>query len=208
MYFTNLINLSKEIDMRSTKLILLFGTGLAGSFDLAMGIFIVIITAKIQHVDITLLIIAWGMFFAVLPDLDLLLDFVARIFWRDWGRMHKKSILHQPLPIFCLVFFQIYLFASPFLFWIIVAPLALLTHYLHDIEEEGEGVQLLAPFSLKRFLFLGGRLKILNPEEEKKYFAITNEEWINKSYLHWQLRPIIHGTLFVAAIITAMITIK
>jgi hypothetical protein len=190
------------------KIKLLFGAGLIASFDLAFGIFIVILVGKIMHVQIVLWKILFGMFLSVLPDMDMAIDVllnrICSLFGKKWKRIHRKSILHRPIPMLVIVPLMMNFFL---LFWAIISFLLLLCHFFHDATEYGSGITLFWPFSKKRYLIVieGGRLRLkkLEQKELERIFAIKEEVWIEK-YLCWRLRPIIHAIAFVTAAVMAI----
>ena len=123
---------------------LLFGAFLAASLDLAFGIFAVIIASQLWDKPLTLTILCLGMFLAVLPDFDILLEMLKN---KNSTGGHKKSFFHNPvlfLPMVCLPLWLISGYLGT------IASIALLWHYWHDLTEDGPGLSF-APFSQKSF---------------------------------------------------------
>jgi hypothetical protein len=124
---------------------LLFGAFLAASLDLAFGVFAVIIASSLWHKPLSIPILCFGLFLAVLPDFDILLEILKT---KNSTGEHKKSFFHIPLfflPLVCLPLWLISGYLGT------IALIALLWHYWHDFTEEGPGISL-APLSQKRFL--------------------------------------------------------
>ncbi len=192
-----------------TLLKFLVGALLAGSIDIAFGIFFAHLFLKLYDPAVwPLFAYGFGIVFCLAPDLDVL---VMR-FTRGRIMADHRTWMHWPIliaPIFLLVS----CFSSPFA---ILAVFCLLEHYVHDsidIEENDEGIRWFAPFNYNHYLISWQKIKnleIFARLSGRRLRKIKNKKetmnsWLAEHYLRPTASSIVGGLLLAASII--MITV-
>lgn len=130
--------------------------------DIAFGIIVSIAVSKFLGVELTLLFIATGIFFTLLPDLDFIL------FLLRGGKAGKRAHFHRDLLHRPFVYIPIgILILLPFgRQWILLFILTSLWHFIHDSTALGLGwgIRFFWPLSKNYFMFFRFRVG-----EEKKF---------------------------------------
>jgi membrane-bound metal-dependent hydrolase YbcI (DUF457 family) len=118
--------------------------------DLAAGILLSILTSALFSEPLTLLLLAAGIFFAVLPDLDVLWS-RARPGenWWDKGVWSHREFTHYP-ALYVVATIVLALVSPVYAFML---GLGGLYHLLHDSYGTGWGIKWLWPFSENRYTF-------------------------------------------------------
>ncbi len=116
--------------------------------DIGVGILAALGLAELLQVPITTSWIGAGIFFALLPDLDALVNYVQ---YRSFRMAYKhRDLLHLPI-VYVLLAVLIYFFSPTLALLCIVCTLA---HFIHDSIGVGWGVQWLWPLNTDHFSFL------------------------------------------------------
>jgi hypothetical protein len=138
--------------MSMKKLPWLIGNALAGYMDFGLGALIATVVSLWWNVAPEWWYLLIGAFFALLPDLDVVVTILAG---KPSNIDHHQTLLHRPtfmLPLVALI-----LFISAGAFWSTLATLCLLWHYLHDTKGLSEGgVAWFWPVSKKYWSLTGG----------------------------------------------------
>lgn len=197
-------------------LVLLLGIFLAMLMDLGSGILItnalihwlgepsINITPWTNYVSNTQVVYGLGMFFALLPDIDLVIPLAKKFLGKFLGKLitinqceidgrHKDKWTHYPIvmiPLATIVMYRVAPFCS------VLALCGLLSHFVHDSwqrdgDKQGGGVRWLAPFGKNYYQFFsrrakGGKLKLVvswTPEEVQEVFDETLEQWLSATFL-------------------------
>jgi len=151
--------------------------------DIALGIFGAIAFAKIENINLSLILIIIGILFALLPDIDFV------FYWMKGKKLNAQThthreLLHSPLIFISVGFLIILSINIPLAF--LFAILTFL-HFVHDSIGIGWGVQWFYPFShrfYKLFSTKDGKFskKLVvswAPEEQK----IAAEQWGDKNWI-------------------------
>jgi len=187
-----------------------FGLWLATLPDIGSGIIAVRFIGWLYDTEISWSYYAAGIFFALLPDLDMLFP-LAREFicGDDADSSHKALPTHYPLIMLpTIVFPLLFMNQSYFAF---LAGVCLLVHYFHDSWQSGEkgpGVRWLAPFGKNYYQILSRRAKgerirlflVVSPEQVAQRFEETLEEWLNLIFFHPTWENAIGISIFLLAI--------
>jgi hypothetical protein len=192
-----------------TLLKFLVGLLLAGSFDIAFGVFFAHLSIKsCHHFGHPLFTYLFGVFFALLPDVDAL---AMKIFrgkimadHRDWPHW----------PILIIPAGAAIWYFSPF--YAVLAGLCLLEHYVHDslnIKENDMGIRWFAPFNQNYYLISWRRIKnagIFARLSKRRINKIrgrreTIDRWLEKHYLHPTVSSMVGGMLLAFTIILAIV---
>jgi membrane-bound metal-dependent hydrolase YbcI (DUF457 family) len=135
---------------------MLFGLFLAVLPDFGSGL----LSAKVMEIFTGVVLGLWpyllGIFFAVLPDCDVVLQ---KFLGNEIDSRHRE-ITHYPLVVIPSVFLLMWAGTGIVgvkypIFWASLSALALFLHYLHDTMGAGYGVPWFMPFSRTRFEFFG-----------------------------------------------------
>jgi hypothetical protein len=187
----------------------LVGLLLVGSIDIAFGIFFAHLVIKLHsHIGHPMFTYAWGVFFALVPDVDALAMKIIggkiMVDHRDWPHW---PVLIVPVFLVCACF------SLPYA---VLAGLCLLAHYVHDglnIKENGEGIKWLAPFRHGSYLISWKKIKTwgifikLSRHRVKKIKGRkeTIDNWLNRHYLRPTASSMAGGMFLIASIAVAMI---
>lgn len=166
----------------------LVGNALAASADVGSGPMIAVIASVIYHQSITPIVVAAAIFFALLPDFDIIIKFIQIKTKKGQLDSHHRTILHQ--PFFFFLAFILWLILSLISGWPLIWPLVFLmgslAHFFHDSlgDENYPGIQWLAPFDKRRFTFFSRRAwrgewqTIVRSEPEEN--GMGHIEWLQK----------------------------
>lgn len=163
--------------------------------DIGIGIVLAITAAKIFHVALAWPLILWGIVFALVPDIDVIPELVARR-----GKLGGKEISwHRELTHFPIVYIVpailVFIFAGPL--WGYLFTLGAFLHLLHDSIGMGWGIQWLWPFNKNSYKFFSDETNEMSwrflirwtPEElPVAVSAYGKPDWIRRYY--FQLHPI------------------
>ncbi len=119
--------------------------------DIGIGILVSILAGELFDVSLAPLLIGVGIIFALLPDLDIIVDLTMRVL-RKRKRLDHREVWHYPLIFIPSVALLIYLVSSPI--YVFMFVMITLLHFLHDSMGIGWGVYWLYPFSDKRYSFI------------------------------------------------------
>ncbi len=115
--------------------------------DIGIGILISIFVSKIYLVEITPVLVVWGVISALLPDIDLvvfLFPTLKNIFGKHRGLTHYP-IIYIPIVILLFIFIgRVYT---------LILALGIFLHLAHDSLWIGSGIQWRWPFSKKSYKF-------------------------------------------------------
>ena len=114
--------------------------------DIGIGIFSAIIASKFFQVKITLLVVLIGIAFALLPDMDFLVEWIKRKKMPGKFSHEHRNLFHFPLLYVPVGLFVTFWFGWIYLFLFVFNSLL---HFLHDSFGIGWGIKWLYPFSEK-----------------------------------------------------------
>ena len=180
--------------------------------DIALGIFGAIAFAKIENINLSLILIIIGVLFALLPDIDFV------FYWLKGEKLNAQThthrqLLHAPLIFIPVGFLIILSLNTPLAF--LFAILTLL-HFVHDSIGIGWGIHWFYPFS-RRFYKLfstkdgkfSKKLFVSWTPEEQKIAAehYGDKNWIRNIYFKPTLISIVEFLIFIIALL-ALVLIK
>ncbi len=184
----------------------LFGMFMGSLLHLSAGIIITNILIKYYNYPQQLFYYIIGIFFAILPDFDILKPFIISLKYKKLSAdsSHKFNFMHYPFIMLPLLF--IISLSFP-LFWRMLIVLNLLSHYIIDTAQSGSfgvGIQWLAPFFSRNFFRLAKpyKIKLININQ----YVMNMEEWINKIVLNPKYPEVwVNLGLFVLAIFSFLL---
>lgn len=168
--------------------------------DVAAGIIIARFVGRIFGTEIGVWQYAFGVFMAILPDFDMLLE----KFFRGVSTGAHKSALHYPLLMLVSII-PIALVQNKFYFF--AGALCLLWHYLDDSwGKYTPGIAWLVPFSKRHYACKEGSnghwsFGEVPPWDVKALEKITLDEWLEKDVLIHGPRVLLAFCMAIAAII-------
>jgi hypothetical protein len=113
------------------KIFYLGAVGLAAFLDLAAGTAFATILGVLSHTELEWWHLVSGALFFVLPDFDLILPILRRVFFGERIAFnHHETVFHW--PIFMIPVVTIVAWAVGGSFWGLLAFFGLVFHYLHD----------------------------------------------------------------------------
>ena len=180
---------------------ILFGLAAVALFDIGAGILISHLLAKIAGLPTSIFLYIAGIFFSLLPDLDILWQQIRE------GKIngyHRNSPLHWPIFTIFIVYILIGEFSS---FFAAVAILCLLSHYFHDTLEGEVGIKWLAPFSEKNFSIKkkDGKISfVVKPAELRQRCLVTAQDWVRRYYVRPTFKSVIGVVFFLGSVLTAL----
>lgn len=168
--------------------------------DIAFGIFGSYLTGEIFHEVVTWHLILFGVFFALLPDIDIL-------WYKSNQKIDHRSFMHWPSFYFIASIFVYFILGNKIAFLFLITALF---HFVHDTFILGWGVSWFAPFSYRRFKLFpdngkGGFLKekflTWLPEEQKSLEQkLDDKHWIRNWYGKVTVVSLIEYSSFLIAI--------
>lgn len=175
--------------------------------DIGIGIFSAITASKFFQTKLNLFMVVVGITFALLPDLDFLVEWVKRKKMPGKFAHEHRNLFHLPLPYVFLV--------SLFLLWFDLIYLFLfvfnsLLHFLHDSIGIGWGIKWLYPVSKRNYKFFTGNNNkfsknlIISWNEKKLQKAVEkygDPNWIKNTYLKPTPISITETAIFLASLI-------
>ena len=179
--------------------------------DIGVGILLSIAFSKIFGVFLSAKLIAGGIAFSLVPDLDVFVELKKR--GRVGGRVqgHHRELTHFPLT-YILAALLIYFYAGGA--WACLFFLAALFHFLHDSIGMGWGIKWWWPFSNKSYKLFSekdGRLFSKNfivcwePEELKKViYRYGDDHWFKNFYMRLHPVAIFEFLFFIISIIALL----
>ncbi len=178
-------------------------------FDIGIGILLGIIFDASSNVYTLAGFVMFGIFFALLPDLDFPIHFLRGGSFDD--EYKHRNLLHVPLLLWPIGSVIVY-FINPILIPMFLLGTAI--HFLHDSVGIGWGVRWLYPFSKTHYAFLyrvrTGTFKDIprqlvyawTPAEVDEYAELYHDEdWIRNIYYKWHPYAIGEAAVFIVAVI-------
>ena len=166
-----------------------------------MGIIIFHIMGKAFSYELPIYFYLVGIFFSLLPDIDLFLLKAGIVKLKD----HHQFPTHYPLvflPTICILVFFVTLIQGALHpgFWASVAGFCLLFHYLDDTwgRTSGTGLRWAMPWDSNHYSFCPRR--VLTKEQIKDIHLPTPEEWVKHHYLRVTPELLIGIVLFLSAV--------
>jgi hypothetical protein len=173
--------------------------------DVSIGIILAIIGAKIFHIALTWGLVLWAIGFALLPDIDVFPELIARR-----GRLGGKEISwHRELAHFPVVYIApailVFILAGPL--WGFLFTLGVLLHLLHDSIGMGWGIKWAWPFNKNSYKFFSNKQNDMArnflvhwtpaelPDVVREY---GDPEWLKHYY--FELHPIVIVELLIFAL--------
>ncbi len=180
------------------------GTGIAASTDVAIGIIIVHLVGKVFSYDVPLYFYPIGAFLSLLPDID----YIWAKLKRETGTGHRthRKIPHYPIVMIGLLWVVLgisSIFWPTLFYWAITGSVCLFGHYVHDSIGSELGVEWLAPFRHKSYMFWP--LGVLTEEEVNSKRLIDSREAIVKIFLRPTPEAIISILIFTGAILLVLL---
>lgn len=170
--------------------------------DIGMGILLSLFVADYFSITATPVFILLGIFFALLPDID--------IFWYWFGKPKlehdHRSFTHFPL-LYIFLTPVVYIFFGPVYGTLFALCVAM--HLIHDTIGMGWGIAWFAPFSYRKFRFLsqgghGGSWELFRtwlPHEEAALAKHQHDpQWFTTYYLRPNLIGFVEYTVFCIAL--------
>lgn len=166
--------------------------------DVSFGIFSVSILASLFDVKLTPGIIILSMFFVLLPDIDVFVEYPLRMLGKAQAYSYHQVYTHFPLlyvpPALVLMFFD------PFLGVLLLVNITL--HLLHDSIGTGWGIAWLWPFNKNYYKFFSGKdgsfstnvVQVWNPPERSRIWSTYGDRyWVENLYINsWRLSHFKH----------------
>jgi len=171
--------------------------------DIGVGIFAALGVSHIFGVEPTVGLVVLGVFFALLPDLDIL-----PFLWPT--AYNHRSFLHYPL-LYIPLSLLVAIFAGP-LFGTLFA-IGVYAHLIHDTIGLGWGIAWFAPISKRKILLFpekgrreryGWFMSWLPEEEALMRHGQSSEHWITHYYLRPSFIGVVEYTTLMAALVFLM----
>lgn len=174
---------------------------------------VAIFTSHFLEVNLSFLLIAVSILFALLPDID----FVFKKYNGKYAHKHR-DFLHLPLlylpigtAVVCILFGKI---------WGTVFLLSSFLHFLHDSIGIGWGVKWLFPFSKNNYAFFYLYSRKIKEGLRKNIFIFNEDnlqnmadehgdpDWIKNIYCKWHSIAIIEFLFFIFSAIFLLISLQ
>ncbi len=176
--------------------------------DIGVGIFLTFLTGNIFNFEPSVIHFALGVFFALLPDIDMLLLALPK----EW-RVRRflgghRGIVHRPIVYFALAPIVFALFGKVIGTMFVIGTFY---HLFHDTVVLGWGIKWLWPFSQRSFRFFPDRDgKITNkffitwlPKDEERMMAeYGSPNWVKDFYLTINPISIVEYSVFIVALVS------
>lgn len=197
----------------------LFGLGLASMLDAGTGMIMTQVIGWLLHWHIAWYNYLVGIIFAMLPDVDMIFQYIQEFSGGDESdSSHKALPTHYPpvmIPTVSILTWIACALLSVSTNYALLAILCLLAHYFHDSwqsQENGPGVRWLAPFKKEYYQLFskharGGSIKlflVVSPERVERTFQETLEEWLNSIFFRFTWENAIGIAIFTVAVAVAM----
>ena len=178
--------------------------------DAGSGIFAAMLTSWVFGTPLSWMLIAVGVIFAFLPDIDYLVHL-------GRGGTSRNAYRHRDLFHYPLLFIPTGVIVFSFVGkeWALLFGVASFLHFLHDSIGIGWGVQWLYPFSKDHYTFFY-RYQPRHKERLPRQFALVliwkheeidmladkygDENWIRNIYLRWHPYAIAELLFFLVAL--------
>jgi len=173
--------------------------------DIGLGILAAILITHFASLNFNLWIVAAGIIFTLLPDLDFIIYFIKRGKSDEFSHTHR-NLFHNPF-LFIPIGFLIFIFININLAYLFV--ICALIHFLHDSIGLGWGIRWWYPFSKKYYKFFSDQqgkitsnfLISWTPEEQNQAASqFGNPHWF-ADYLNFSREFLIELFIFLIAII-------
>lgn len=159
--------------------------------DIGLSFFYSILVTKMFDIPLTHTIVLFGIFFALIPDIDTPIELIQRgkLGGKESG-FHRKYT-HFPF-VYILITIIIWIFFAPF--WAVLFCFNILSHFIHDSIWTGWGIQWLWPFSNDSFKLFSDKdgtistnlMTSWSPQELKDIMhAKGNDNWFKDIYLNF-----------------------
>lgn len=180
--------------------------------DIGIGIFSAIIVSKLFSIDLTPTLVAVGIAFALLPDIDGVYAFL-----RNGHKNHRAISKHRELIHYPLIYLPAgALAALPFdAEWSVLFLIASTGHFLHDSIGIGWGIPWLWPFTNQNYSFLYKYLPRYHQQYPRKLVYAWDRgqmdelidrygdpNWFRNIYLRLHPFFVVELLFFVAAVLT------
>lgn len=174
--------------------------------DIGIGILIAIFASKYFAIELSLKLVAFGVLFTILPDLD----FIPYLFNKKaFGqRAHEhRNLFHY--PIFYLIIGSIISLFFGYL-WFFLFLFGAIAHFLHDSVGIGWGVKWFYPFNKKNYKFFAGQFsnsdyKIISSWNDQELEEVIekygNKNWFKDIYLSFSLINIVESLIFIISVV-------
>lgn len=161
--------------------------------DIAIGIFSAFFTSYLFQVKPSFSLLLVGIFFALLPDIDFLIEWIRGR--KPLGRFERdhRNLFHYPLFYILIGSIFVFWFSWAYLFLFVINSL---WHFIHDSIWVGWGVKWLYPFSKKRYKF------------DKPLKRPGKENWIKEIYFRPTVVSITESLLFFSSLIVYLVYLK
>jgi hypothetical protein len=176
--------------------------------DIGVGILLSLKAAWLFQKELTPAIIAAGIVFALLPDMDFIFEFLKHGSVGGKVIREHRELLHFPITFIPVAIGVLY---SSGMFWGFLFSICILAHFLHDSIGVGWGIKWLWPFSKRSFKFFAkkdGSFSWKDPvvswssEELPQVVAIHGDpDWIKHIYLRPTPTSVIELLVFFAALL-------
>lgn len=177
--------------------------------DIGFGVLAAVLISTLFSVELSASIIAAGIFFALLPDIDFLVELIRH--GSVGGRVERehRNLLHHPLtyiPVAVAIYF------TSGSVWATLFTVCVLFHFMHDSFGIGWGIKWLWPFLKNNYKIekVGGTYYVVSrtPEELERVVAERGDpEWIRNIYLRPSKVALIEFLIFLVCGIVLLVTL-
>lgn len=168
--------------------------------DIGIGIFSAILASRLFQTKLTLLTVLIGIVFALLPDMDFLVEWIKRKRMPGKFSHEHRNLFHLPLFYISIGSFIVFWFGWIYLFLFVFNSLL---HFLHDSFGIGWGIKWTYPLSEKthKFFFLKKFINSWNEDELREIVEKYGDpNWIKNIYLRPTLISITELTVFLISL--------
>jgi len=175
--------------------------------DIAIGILGALLYADMANKSLTIILIATGVCFALLPDIDFVIHILRK---KSSGRfVHQhRDLLHYPL----LYLIGIFVLILPFGFGFAVFATSIsFAHFLHDSIGLGWGIKWFFPFSdhSYKFFYDGKIVTSWTPGQLADQVAQHGDDhWLKNTYLRPSKTLLLELSVFLYAIFTMLMALN
>ena len=144
--------------------------------DTIIGLWVYMVLGIAFWMPPSLICLALAIFFAYLPDLDLIPFFLLK---KRLRLVSHWAVGHYPLWVTAISTLAVYLVASrvvpgSVLFLCTLCVTCIVSHFFHD-SVQPHGIAWLGPWPSTRFVFRGGRLVAADPEKWRERLAFLSQ---------------------------------
>lgn len=180
--------------------------------DIGVGIMVAIFTSHLFDIDLSFLLVAVSILFALLPDADFLCLYFKK---HDTKYDHEhRDVFHYPLLYLSLGTVLIALFFGKI--WAIMFFITSLLHFIHDSIAIGWGIKWLFPFSKNNYAFFYLYSKKIKEGMRRLVFVFNecnlpglvqehgDQDWVKNIYFKWHIIAKVEFGFFALSVIVLL----